>query len=71
MSPFFSLIFSAICLAEKATFRQVLVLTLALAFSMGFIFSGDAEIDQNGLSASDSLLTKTYAWTILMLTPVM
>lgn len=70
LSPFFALVLSAICLAEKPTFRQAFVLTLALTFSLGFVFSGDTAVGEQGLVDSNTA-TKVFAWSVLLLTPIM
>ena len=41
LAPFWALIFSACCLAEPPTSKQVIVLTFTVALAMGFVFSGD------------------------------
>ena len=43
LAPFFALIFSACCLSEPPTSKQVIVLTFIVALSIGFVFTGDPE----------------------------
>ena len=70
LSPFFALILSAICLSEVASFRQAFVMTLATAFSIGFVVSGQTDVDEFGL-ATETKLIKVYAWSVLIASPLL
>ena len=69
MAPFWALIFSACCLAEPPTSKQVIVLTFIVALAMGFVFSGDQE--SNVIRLDDETKgTVIFAWLCLMVSPV-
>lgn len=75
ISPFFALIFSAICAKELATLKQTLLLTLITGLVLAFVIPkyevGDAE--DGGSSAMLAGLSsgeKMFAWTCLLIFPV-
>ena len=72
LSPFFALLFSALCLAEPATCKQAGMLTLVVSLSIAFVFSGSgADGSQQSLEErADPGFETIYAWSCLLMTPV-
>lgn len=71
VAPFFTLVFSAMCLAEPPSLKQALILTAVVAMSMTFVLTGAASSEDEIALSESSTAVKTFAWVCLMSTPVL
>ena len=75
VSPFYALIFSAICAKEPATLKQVLLLTVITSLVLALVIPSYDDGDAEGGAKSDLLEglssgEKIFAWTCLLTFPV-
>lgn len=80
ISPFFAMLFSAMCLAEAPSLMQMSMLTVVTALAMATVlpdYSAELEPEQSTTTVDDlSLLgemsqaQQVFAWSCLILTPI-